>query len=141
MLEDRMIKDLAALQERSKHAYFAKRLTNALKKMNLEPSPRAVATAFNLHSKTGLFKHPTVRKWLLGQSQPSSEMLLLLSQCVGMDPKELLFEDPVNLKIKNTVSFEFDFNDQEVIAKYLSLTIKEKVTVRLFIDVISEKSR
>ena len=41
----------------------------------------------------------------------------------------------------NKVSFEFDFTDQEVISKYLAMTVKEKITVRLVIDAISEKHR
>jgi len=39
------------------------------------------------------------------------------------------------------VSFEFDFTDQEVISKYLAMTVKEKITVRLLIDAITEKQR
>jgi hypothetical protein len=32
-------------------------------------------------------------------------------------------------------------DDQEVISKYLAMTVKEKITVRLLIDAIAEKQR
>ena len=39
------------------------------------------------------------------------------------------------------MSFEFDFTDQEVISKYLSMTLKQKITVRLLIDAITDKNQ
>ena len=74
-----MIKDLAELQKKSKHAHFAKRLTAALRNSNIEPSPAVVASVFNKHSKVTKLKPHTVRKWLLKVSQPRTEMLLLIA--------------------------------------------------------------
>ena len=134
-----MIKDLNALQKKSKHAHFAKRLTAALIKSNVEPSPAVVASAFNKHSKVTTLKPHTVRKWLLGISQPRTEMLLLLAEWLNLEPQGLLTGNQESKDLKNKVSFEFDFTDQEVISKYLAMTMKEKVTVRLLIDAITEK--
>ena len=136
-----MIKNLSAEQSKSKYAYFAKRLSNALLKKNIEPSPALVANVFNKHSKVTKLKPHTVRKWLLGVSQPRTEMLLLLAEWLHLEPQELLTDKQAPKEIKNKVSFEFDFTDQEVISKYLSMTIKQKVTVRLLIDAIAEKQR
>ena len=136
-----MIKDLAELQKKSKHAHFAKRLTAALIKSNVEPSPAVVASAFNKHSKVTTLKPHTVRKWLLGMTQPRTEMLLLLAEWLKLEPQDLLKEKQASEDLKNKVSFAFDFTDQEVISKYLSMTVKEKITVRLVIDAIAEKQR
>jgi hypothetical protein len=136
-----MIKDLAELQRKSKYAHFAKRLTAALRKINTEPSPAVVASAFNKHYKVTTLNPPTVRKWLLGITQPRTEMLLLLAEWLNLEPQNLLTNKQVPKDLKNKVSFEFDFTDQEVISKYLALTVKEKVTVRLVIDAIAEKER
>ena len=136
-----MIKNLSAEQSKSKYAYFAKRLSNALLKKNIEPSPALVANVFNKHSKVTKLKPHTVRKWLLRVSQPRTEMLLLLAEWLHLEPQELLTDKQAPKEIKNKVSFEFDFTDQEVISKYLSMTIKQKVTVRLLIDAIAEKQR
>ena len=136
-----MIKDLADLQKKSKHALFAKRLTAALIKSNVEPSPALVASAFNKHSKVTTLKPHTVRKWLLGITLPRTEMLLLLAEWLNLKPQDLLTDKLASKDLKNNFSFEFDFTDQEVISKYLAMTVKQKVTVRLVIDAIAEKQR
>jgi hypothetical protein len=136
-----MIKDLAELQKKSKHSHFAKRLTAALIKRNVEPSPALVASAFNKHSKVTTLKPHTVRKWLLGISQPRTEMLLLLAEWLNLQPQDLLTGNQESKDLMNKASFEFDFTDQEVISKYLAMTVKEKITVRLLIDAITEKHR
>lgn len=120
---------------------FSQRLLSCLQLNNIQPSPTVFATAFNNHYKTTVAKPHTVRKWLLGQTQPKSETLLLLANWLKVDPKELISvpNEPVNMS--NKVSFEFDFTDQEVISKYLSMTVKQKVTVRLLIDAITDKDR
>jgi transcriptional regulator with XRE-family HTH domain len=136
-----MIKDLKALQDNSKHVNFAKRLTAALIKINVDPSPVSVAKAFSQHSKAITLKPHTVRKWLLGFSFPRAEMLLLLAEWLNLEPQELLTDKQISKDLKNKVSFEFDFTDQEVISKYLSMTVKQKITVRLLIDAIADKGR
>jgi transcriptional regulator with XRE-family HTH domain len=135
----KLIKDPAKTQ--AKNYIFAKQLKVALSNQNIEPTPSAFAAAFNKHYKTNTVKPHTVRKWLLGQTQPKSETLLLLSNWLKVDPKDLISVpyEPVNMT--NKVSFEFDFTDQEVISKYLAMTVKEKITVRLLIDAIAEKQR
>ncbi len=136
-----MIKNLQKFQESSKHAYFAQQLAKQLKNHQIEPTPSAFASAFNKHYKTNTAKPHTVRKWLLGQTQPKSETLLLLANWLKVDPQDLIAvpNEPVNMC--NKVSFEFDFTDQEVISKYLSMTVKQKITVRLLIDAIADKGR
>lgn len=136
-----MIKDLTALQENSKNADFAKQLTAELRNKNIDPSPIEVSRAFNKYSSVAILKPHTVRKWLLGVSKPRNEMLFLLAEWLDMKPQELLNDKQVTEKSKNKVSFEFDFTDQEVISKYLAMTVKQKVTVRLVIDAITDKHK
>ena len=136
-----MIKYLSEKQQEKKHAHFAKSLTNALRKNNIEPSPAVVTSAFNKHFKVTTLKPHTARKWLLGISQPRTEMLLLLAEWLNLEPQDLLTDKQAPKDLKNKVSFEFDFTDQEVISKYLAMTVKEKITVRLVIDAIAEKQR
>jgi len=135
-----MIKDLVEHQNNSKNVYFARQFTAALQKIGIEPSPRVVANEFNAHLKSNVAKPHTVRKWLLGVSKPSSAMLIPLANWLNIDPKHLLRPPQGNADL-GKFSFEFDFTDQEVISKYLAMTVKEKITVRLVIDAISEKHR
>lgn len=136
-----MIKDLAELQKKSKYSHFAKRLTAALLNRNVDPSPVVVANAFNNYSKAPTFKPHTVRKWLLGISKPRSETLLLLAEWLNVEPLDLLTDTQTSKNLKNKVSYEFDFTDQEVISKYLAMTDKEKAIVRLVIDAIAGKKK
>jgi len=135
-----MIKALIEQQNNAKNVYFARRLTALLHAKSIEPSPRVVATEFNLYLKSNVAKPQTVRKWLLGVSKPSSAMLVHLADWLNVDPKQLLrpAQDTANL---SKLSLEFDFTDQEAISKYLAMTLKEKLTVRLLINAIAEKQR
>ena len=135
-----MIKDLVEQQNNSKNVYFARQLTAALRAMGIEPSPKVVATEFNRHFNSNIAHAPTVRKWLLGLSMPTSEMLVPLANWLNVEPINLLRppQETVNLR---KASIEIDFTDQEVISKYLAMTVKEKVTVRLVIEAIAEKQR
>jgi len=132
-----MIKDLIEQQNNSKNVYFARQLTAALYAMSIKPSPKVVATQFNLHCKSEAYKPHTVRKWLIGQTQPRSETMLLLANWLKVNPKDLISkpDEAVNSK----ASFEFDYTDQEVISKYLAMSVNQKVAVRLVIDAIAEK--
>jgi hypothetical protein len=137
-----MIKNLLYHQQNAKHADFAIRLTEGLRALRIDISPVAVAKAFNEHYKykSSIAKPHTVRKWLLGQSLPKSETFLLLANWLKIEPKELMSKPLEVLASNNKVSFEFDFTDQEVISKYLSMTVKQKITVRLLIDAITDKN-
>ena len=135
-----MIKDLLEQQNHSKNVYFARQLTAALQKIGIEPSPKVVATEFNRHLKSNIAKAHTVRKWLLGMSKPSSAMLVPLANWLNVDPQTLL-RPPLESVNSAKLSLEFDFTDQEVISKYLAMTVKQKITVRLVIDAIAEKQK
>ena len=133
-----MIKNLAEQQKSAVNSLFAQKLTHSLGQLNIKPSPHAVAKAINEHYKLAIAKPHTVRKWLLGQTQPKSETLLLLANWLNVAPKDLIASPKVSSATINRVSFEFDFTDQEVISKYLAMTVKQKVTVRLLIDAIGD---
>ena len=124
-----------------KHPYFADQLITHLQRKQQPTNPTGLAKEFNKHYKTTVAKPHTVRKWLIGQTQPKSETLLLLARWLKVEPSELISQPTAETTTSNKVSFEFDFTDQEVISKYLAMTVKEKITVRLLIDAIAEKQR
>lgn len=109
-----------------------------MKAKGIEPSPKVVASAFNSYFKSDIAKPHTVRKWLLGQSKPRSEVLVLMANWLKVDPKELISTLEEKGSPENNISFQFDFTDQEVISKYLAMTVK-KITVRLLIDAIADR--
>jgi hypothetical protein len=133
-----MIKNLAELQKNSKNFYFAKRFSDALKLVGLEPSPKVIALEFNRHYKTGIAQPHTVRKWLVGAAKPRSEIMILLANWLNMDPKDLVRGPEQNLGATRRVSFDIEFNDQEVISKYLSLANKDKAIIRNIVIALSD---
>ena len=132
-----MIKDLIEQQNNSKNVLFARRLTVALNAMGVQPSPKVVANEFNMHFNSTIAKPHTVRKWLIGATKPKSEALLLLANWLNVDPKDLISNSKETLGNQNRL--EIDFTDQEVISKYLAMTVKQKRTIRLLIDTIAVK--
>lgn len=134
-----MLEKLEVNSEKSNNAIFAKKLISYLTKKYIRPKPIDLATALNKHYKTTSFKPHTVRKWLLGLSLPRSETMLLLANWLKVDPKDLISKPDESVNSK--VTFEFDYTDQEVISKYLAMSVKQKVAVRLVIDAIAEKRR
>ena len=122
-------------------AYFAEQLISRLIANQIKPTPTGLAAALNAHYKSTVAKPHTVRKWLLGQTQPKSETLLLLARWLKVEPSELISKPIAETTTSNKVSFEFDFTDQEVISKYLSMTVNQKVTVRLLIDAIVDNKK
>jgi hypothetical protein len=66
---------------------------------------------------------------------------MLIVEWLNLEPQGLFKGNQESKDLKNKVRFEFDFTDQEVISKYLAMTVKEKITVRLVIDAITDKHR
>lgn len=126
---------------RVKHAYFAQQLLDRLKANNIPTSPVGLAAAFNCHFNSTVAKPHTVRKWLIGETQPRSETLLLLANWLKVKPEELISMPRDSRNPANKISIEFDFSDQEVISKYLCMTPRQKAVVRLLIKTISEQGK
>lgn len=127
--------------DNSKYPFFAKQLLLHLQNNQIPAKPITLANALNSHYGYIITKPHTVRKWLLGLTQPKSQTLLLLAGWLNVAPKDLITPKISNKSVQNRVSIEFDFTDQEVVANYLSMTAKQKLTVRLLIDAITDKNQ
>lgn len=128
-------------KQEKKHDFFSNQLSIHLERLQIKSTPIALSKAINKHYKTTAFKPHTVRKWLIGETQPKSETLLLLAKWLKVEPSELISKPTAETTTSKKISFEFDFTDQEVISKYLAMTVKQKVTVRLLIDAIADKNK
>jgi len=112
---------------------FAQRLKKALESCNVRASPTIVANEFNLrHWGRSITPH-TARNWLLGQSIPTQEKLVVLADWLQVSPDELRFGKPISsLRIAEAdPRFEqLDMADREMLKRYLSLTNDDRKTVR-----------
>ena len=132
-----MINDLESEQANSKHGKFAKALCQAMLANNIKLSASVLAREFNKRFEGYELTPGTARNWLIGTSKPRKPVLSKLSTWLKLDAESLEVKPSKAQKL----SYTFDFEDQEVIAKYLAMTEKQKVTVRLLIKALTEKDR
>lgn len=130
-----MINDLESEQAKSKHGKFAKTLCQAMLANNIKLSASALAREFNKRFEGYELTPGTARNWLIGTSNPRKPVLSKLSTWLKLEPESLEVKPSKAQKL----SYTFDFKDQEVIAKYLAMTAKQKATVQLLIDAIADK--
>ena len=112
---------------------FALRLRKALDSCNVRASPTIVANEFNLRY-WGLSITPhTARNWLLGQSLPTQDKLVVLADWLQVSPDELRFgkaSSGLRLADADPEFEKMDMADREMLKRYLTLPKPERKTVR-----------
>ena len=112
---------------------FADRLRQALDSAGVRASPTVVANGFNLRYWGRSITPHTARNWLLGQSLPTQDKLVVLAEWLQVSPDELRFGKAASGHRLSEAAPRFehlDMADREMISRYLSLTPAERKTVR-----------
>ena len=112
---------------------FADRLRQALDSAGVRASPTVVANGFNLRYWGRSITPHTARNWLLGQSLPTQDKLVVLAEWLQVSPDELRFGKAASghrLSEADPGFEHLDMADREMISRYLSLTTAERKTVR-----------
>ena len=112
---------------------FSERLRKALEAVGIRPSPTLVANEFNLRYWGRSITPHTARNWLLGQSLPTQDKLVVLAEWLQVSPDELRFGKAASaLRLADAdPQFErLDMADREMISRYLSLPTTDRKTVR-----------
>lgn len=112
---------------------FADRLRQALDSAGVRASPTVVANGFNLRYWGRSITPHTARNWLLGQSLPTQDKLVVLAEWLQVSPDELRFGKAASGHRLSEADPRFehlDMADREMISRYLSLTTAERKTVR-----------
>lgn len=112
---------------------FAVRLKHALEQAGIPTSPTVVAHEFNLrYWGQGVTVH-AVRNWLIGQSLPNQDKLVVLADWLRVDPQALRFGTSTSSDGKASAFPVLDHSlnqkDQEMLVKYLMLPPKERDVV------------
>ena len=112
---------------------FSERFRRALENAGIRPSPTRVANEFNLrYWGTGVTSH-AVRNWLLGNSMPKQDKLVVLAEWLQISPEELRY-GVVEGAGKNPESEHghaaMALQDREMLRRYLSLSPDERKVVR-----------
>lgn len=112
---------------------FAERLRRALAVVGVRPSPTVVANEFNLRYWGRSITPHTARNWLLGQSLPTQDKLVVLAEWLQVSPDELRFGKTATAQRLSDADPQFerlDMADREMINRYLGLHISDRKTVR-----------
>ena len=112
---------------------FAERLRRALAVVGVRPSPTVVANEFNLRYWGRSITPHTDRNWLLGQSLPTQDKLVVLAEWLQVSPDELRFGKTATAQRLSDADPQFerlDMADREMINRYLGLHISDRKTVR-----------
>ncbi len=112
---------------------FALRLKKALDSCNVRASPTIVANEFNLRYWGRSITPHTARNWLLGQSLPTQDKLVVLADWLQVSPDELRFgkaSSGLRLADADPEFEKMDMAGREMLKRYLSLPKPERKTVR-----------
>jgi hypothetical protein len=112
---------------------FAERLRIALEGCCASLSPSLVAREFNLRFWGRSITPHTARNWLMGKSIPTQDKLRVLAEWLQVSPDELRFGKAaasVPRRTSESLLESLNLADREMLARYLSLSISDKKTVR-----------
>ena len=112
---------------------FSERLRKALEAVAVRPSPTVVANEFSLRYWGRSITPHTARNWLLGQSLPTQDKLVVLANWLQVSPDELRFgkaSSGLRLADADPEFGQMDMADREMLKRYLSLPKPERKTVR-----------
>ncbi len=112
---------------------FAERLRSALDAVGVRPSPTLVANGFNQRYWGRSITPHTARNWLLGQSMPTQDKLVVLAEWLQVSPDELRFGKAASAQRLADADPQFeqlDMADREMISRYLGLPAPDRKTVR-----------
>jgi hypothetical protein len=110
---------------------FAERLRSALVDAGVGVSPTTVAHEFNLRYWGKSITVHAARNWLMGQSLPAQDKLVVLAQWLQVSPHELRFGASAGHEVRSTdpLTGQLNLRDREMLGRYLALAPQDKSTV------------
>ena len=118
--------------EKSK-AEFARRLREAMVAAGYEAKPAVLEREFNQRYWGKAVTLHGVRRWLLGETFPAQDKLLVLAEWLGLEPQALRFGDEVtrNVRARRKRWEEgIGYAEREVFEAFLRLPVPQRKTVR-----------
>jgi len=112
---------------------FAERLRSAMQAAGYVPRPAVLEREFNSRYWGKPMTLHGVRRWLLGETLPSQDKLLVLAEWLGVPPQTLLFGEQAVARVaqrKPRWDVEVGFEDRELIEAFLRLPVPQRRVVR-----------
>ena len=112
---------------------FANRLRDAMKAAGYEPKPAVLEREFNTRYWGKPMTLHGVRRWLRGETLPTHEKLLVLSEWLGVPPQQLNFGDEIQRKVEQRRSrwdSGIGYQDRDIFEAFLKLPIPQRKLIR-----------
>ena len=123
---------------------FAKRLTDAMLALGLEPKPAVLERQFNLHYTGEPMTLHGVRRWLRGETLPSQDKLIALAEWLRIPPDELRYGAEIKTEIiqaRERWDEAINYQEREVFEAFLSLPAPQRKVVREVIIAFAKASK
>lgn len=112
---------------------FAKRLRAAMQAAGYEPKPAVLEREFNLRYMGKPMTLHGVRRWLLGESLPKQDKVLVLAEWLRVPPQQLRYGVEVEQRIEQQRA-RWDegigYQEREVFEAFLSLPAPQRKVLR-----------
>jgi hypothetical protein len=122
--------------------HFSERLKSAMVSAGYLPRPAVLEREFNLRWHGKPMTLHGVRRWLLGETIPGQDKILVLAEWLGISPQLLRYGAEVEQRIEDRqTQLEQALRSQErdVIAAYLNLPQIQRKAIREIIMALTEK--
>lgn len=120
---------------------FANRLRAAMQAAGYEPKPAVLEREFNLRYMGKSMTLHGVRRWLLGESLPKQDKVLVLAEWLRIPPQQLRYGVEVENRIQQQRA-RWDegigYQEREVLEAYLSLPAPQRKIVREVIQTFAK---
>lgn len=112
---------------------FAERLRAAMQAAGYVPRPAVLEREFNSRYWGKPMTLHGVRRWLLGETLPSQDKLLVLAEWLAIPPQTLLFGEQAVARVaqrKPRWDSDVGFEDRELFEAFLRLPVQQRRVVR-----------
>lgn len=120
---------------------FASRLRAAMQAAGYEPKPAVLEREFNLRYTGKSMTLHGVRRWLLGESLPKQDKVLVLAEWLRIPPQQLRY----GVEIENRIQQQrarwdegIGYQEREVFEAYLGLPAQQRKVVREVIQTFAK---
>ena len=120
---------------------FAARLRDAMVKAGLKPESAVLERNFNLRYFGKPITLHGVRKWLIGESIPPYDKIIVLAEMLNVPPEELTFGLDIKQQVKETRT-RWDegigYQEREIFEAFLALPTPQRKIVREVIETFAK---
>jgi transcriptional regulator with XRE-family HTH domain len=122
-------------------AQFAQRLREAMTAAGYAPRPAVLEREFNTRYWGKPMTLHGVRRWLLGETLPSQDKLVVLAEWLGVPPQELRFGPELVQRVeqrRHRWDRAVGYEEREIFEAFLRLPVPQRRVVREVIVAFSK---